>query len=69
MLLFFVGNTEDLRERCMKELYLKKADMNLPKLNEKPVFPETTQHILDKNDTIVIDLGNHYVGYFSFKYG
>lgn len=50
----------------MKELYLKKADMYLPELNEKTIIPELPDTILDEGDEIVIDLGNHYVGYFSF---
>lgn len=51
----------------MKELYLKTADMNLPKLNEEIVTPEISRQILSSGDETVIDLGNHYVGYFSFK--
>lgn len=51
----------------MKELYLKKADENLPKLNENIVIPDFSGKIMEKGDDIVIDLGNHYVGYFSFK--
>ena len=51
----------------MKELYLKTADMNLPKLNEEIITPEFSRQILSSGDEIVIDLGNHYVGYFAFK--
>lgn len=50
----------------MKELYLKKADMYLPELNEKIIIPKVPDTILTEGDDIVIDLGNHYVGYFSF---
>lgn len=53
----------------MKELYLKKADENLPELNENIVIPDVPGKILEKDDDIVIDLGNHYVGYFSFDLG
>lgn len=51
----------------MKELYLKKADENLPKLNEEIIIPELQCAILNKGDEAIIDLGNHYVGYFAFK--
>ncbi len=51
----------------MKELYLKKADENLSKLNEEIMIPELQCEILNKGDEIIIDLGNHYVGYLSFK--
>ncbi|MBR5307663.1 MAG: alpha-rhamnosidase [Clostridia bacterium] len=53
----------------MKELYLKKADENLPELNEDIVIPDVPHTILEKGNDIVIDLGNHYVGYFSFNLG
>lgn len=51
----------------MKELYLKKADENLPAINEEIIIPEFPHTILQKNDEMVLDLGNHYVGYLSFK--
>ena len=50
----------------MKEVYLQKADENLPAINEEIIIPEFPHTILQKNDEIVLDLGNHYVGYFSF---
>lgn len=51
----------------MKEFYLKKADENLPSLINEMISPEVQDKIMDNGDEIVIDLGNHYVGYFSFK--
>ncbi len=51
----------------MKGLYLKTADVNLPELNEEIITPEISRQILSSGDETVIDLGNHYVGYFSFK--
>jgi len=51
----------------MKEVYLKKADKNLPELNEEIIIPEVSLSIMNKGDEIVLDLGNHYVGYLSFK--
>lgn len=34
----------------MKELYLKTADMNLPKLNEEIVTPENSRQILSSGE-------------------
>ena len=51
----------------MKEFYLKKADENLPSLINEMISPEVQDKIMDNGDEIVIDLGNHYVGYFLFK--
>lgn len=48
-------------------MYLKKADMNLPELNEETIVPEISHTICGRGDETIIDLGNHYVGYFSFK--
>ena len=51
----------------MKEYYLKKADENLPEILHEQVAPQISFKALFSGDEIVIDLGNHYVGYFSFK--
>ena len=51
----------------MKEYFLKKADENLPQIKKTCIKPNTPMAILDKGDSITVDLGNHYVGYFSFK--
>lgn len=50
----------------MKKLYLQIADKNLPELHEQIITPDISCSVLNKGDEIVIDLGNHYVGYFSF---
>lgn len=50
----------------VKQSYLNRADENLPKLNEEIITPEVPRQILDSGDEIIIDLRNHYVGYFSF---
>jgi len=50
----------------MREYYLKKAEENFPKLISDTVIPDIGKKELHNNDSIVIDLGNHYVGYFSF---
>ena len=51
----------------MQAYYLKKADENLPKLNTTVITPDVPKTVLDSGGSITIDLGNHYVGYFSFK--
>ena len=51
----------------MKEYYLKKADENLPKLNKVEIAPCVDATVLNSGDTLIIDLGNHYVGYLTFK--
>ena len=51
----------------MKEYYLKKADENLPVLKHEKITPDMPLTVLDRGDTLVVDLGCHYVGYFSFK--
>lgn len=51
----------------MRDYYLKKADENLPALQTTVIRPEVEDRPLSNGDTIVIDLGNHYVGYLSFK--
>ena len=51
----------------MRDLFLKKADENLPKINVTEIKCATPLAVLNKGDSVTVDLGNHYVGYFSFK--
>ncbi len=51
----------------MKSYYLKKADENLPALHTTVIRPEAEVRPLSNGDTMILDLGNHYVGYLSFK--
>jgi len=51
----------------MKSYYLQKAYENLPKLHKTVITPSVCENLLNNGDCLVIDLGNHYVGYFSFK--
>ena len=51
----------------MNETFLKRADENLPKINRKEVKCDTPLTVLNKGESVTVDLGNHYVGYFSFK--
>ena len=46
---------------------LKKADANLPKINRTEIKCDTPLYVLDKGESVTVDLGNHYVGYLSFK--
>ena len=50
----------------MKAYCLKKAHENLPILTENLILPQVEQRVLTKGDVVTIDLGDHYVGYFSF---
>ena len=52
-----------------KEYYLKKADENLPEIFSEEIRVFCDVRELKKGDSIVLDLGNHYVGYFSFVLG
>ncbi len=51
----------------MKDLYLNKAEENFPEIFEHTIVPEIDGKILTAGEEIIIDLKNHYVGYFSFK--
>ena len=50
----------------MKNHYLTRADANLPEIRWEKICPLPRSKVLNKGDSLVIDLGNHYVGYFSF---
>lgn len=51
----------------MQELYWKRAEENRSSLFEKVIVPETPQQVLERGSEITLDLGNHYVGYLSFR--
>ena len=53
----------------MKEHYLKKANENLPEIFYEDVKLREGIKELTRGDSIVIDLGNYYVGRFSFVLG
>ena len=52
---------------CMKNYYLKKAEENLPVLNKSQIRPNVPPCVISVGESVTIDLGNHYVGRFSFK--
>ena len=51
----------------MKSYYLKKAEENLPVLNKSQIRPNVHPYVISGGESVTIDLGNHYVGRFSFK--
>lgn len=51
----------------MNAYFLKKADENLPEIKRTEVRAKTPLTVLDKGGSLTVDLGNHYVGYLSFK--
>ena len=52
-----------------REYYLKKADENFPQLFTENISVLCENKELCQGDSFVIDLGNHFVGYFSFVLG
>lgn len=50
----------------LKKEYLKKAQENKPVLTEHILTPEVFSGAVGMGDELVLDLGNHYVGYLSF---
>ena len=53
----------------LKPSYLQRADENLPALLTREIRPATPLQTLKMGDTVTLDLGNHYVGYFAFTMG
>ena len=53
----------------MKEYYLKKADENLPEPIYEKIRVRSETRELSRGDSIVLDLGDYYVGRFSFVLG
>ncbi len=47
--------------------YLSKADENLPPLYSTVITPNVQPAELGRGDTLTIDLGDHFVGYLSFR--
>lgn len=53
----------------MKNLFLQRAEENFPEITEYVIMPKIECNQFGENDELIIDLGNHYVGYFSFVLG
>jgi len=49
-----------------RDYFLKKAEENTPPLFFEKIFPKSEKTIFLKGDSVLLDLGNHYVGHFSF---
>ena len=58
-----------MEELNSKEYYLRKAEENLPKLFKEDINVKYEPKVLNSGDDVVLDLGNHYVGFFSFVLG
>lgn len=53
----------------LKARYLESAQANLPRIYSEDIRVVTDKKALVNGDSFVVDLGNHYVGYFSFVLG
>lgn len=53
----------------MREYYLQKAEENLPHIYREDIPLSSEETAFCTGDSFVLDLGNHYVGYFSFAVG
>lgn len=51
----------------MKEYYLQKAEEFLSPLIRTKTYADRKEAILERGETLVLDFGNHFVGYFSFR--
>lgn len=51
-----------------RDYFLAKAQENFPKMYYKEVKPLAEISVFKKGDSILLDLGNHYVGHFSFEF-
>lgn len=60
----FLTNSQNTKQ---KEYFLKKAQENLPEIYYHKITPETGRNVFEKGESFILDLGNHYVGCFSFS--
>ncbi|MBQ7354521.1 MAG: hypothetical protein IJW62_03285 [Clostridia bacterium] len=51
----------------LRTYYLSKADENLPPIYSTVITPSVEPAELGRGDTLTVDLGNHYVGYLTFR--
>ncbi len=59
------GRVTNMKNR--KEYFLQKAQENFPKMFYEDIKPIAEKTIFVSGDSVVLDLGNHYVGKFSFS--
>ncbi len=51
-----------------KNYFLTKAQENMPELHCKNIIPDATEFIGSDGDSVLLDLGEHAVGHFSFSF-
>ena len=51
-----------------KKYFLAKAQENMPELHCKNIIPDATEFIGSDGDSVLLDLGEHAVGHFSFAF-
>ena len=51
-----------------KNFFLTKAQENYPKLNFTVLTPDISEFTASSGDSVILDLGQHAVGHFSFSF-
>ena len=51
-----------------KNYFLKKASENMPELHFRKLVPDIKSFSAKSGDSIILDLGEHVVGHFSFSF-
>ena len=51
-----------------KNYFLAKAQENMPELHCRNIIPDATEFIGSDGDSVLLDLGEHAVGHFSFAF-
>ena len=51
-----------------KNYFLVKAQENMPELHCRNIIPDATEFVASNGDSILLDLGQHAVGHFSFAF-
>ena len=51
-----------------KNYFLVKAQENMPELHCRNIIPDATEFVASNGDSILLDLGQHAVGHFSFSF-
>ncbi|MBQ2974375.1 MAG: glycoside hydrolase [Clostridia bacterium] len=51
-----------------KNYFLRKAQENFPELNYTVLTPDISEFTASSGDSVILDLGNHAVGHFSFSF-
>ncbi len=51
-----------------KNSFLSKSQENLPALHYRNITPDITEFVAETSDSVLLDLGEHAVGHFSFEF-